>query len=149
MQKIFKWGLVAVIWGAAALQLTSPPLTNPPVLAGSDLLATNPPPPDIAALVKNACYNCHSYETKWPWYSGIAPFSWRIASHVDGGRSMLNFSKWPYDHPAWVRKRWRRIANAVEDGDMPVPSYALMHPNSRLTDQQRARLVQWARHAAQ
>jgi hypothetical protein len=148
MKKWFKWVVVAGLLGAAALQLTNPPLTNPPVLPGHDMLATNPPPPDVAALFKSACYNCHSFETQWPWYSHIAPFSWRITYHVYGARDSLNFSNWPHDHPSWVRKRWRRIADAVEDGEMPLPSYALMHPDSRLTDQERARLVQWARQAA-
>jgi Haem-binding domain len=148
MKKMFKWAAVAVILGMAALQLTNPRLTNPPVLPGHDVMATNPPPPEIAAILKSSCYNCHSFETQWPWYSNIAPFSWRIAFHVENGRAALNFSKWPHDNPLWVRKRWRHIADAVEEGEMPLPSYVLIHPAARLTDQDRARLVQWARQAA-
>jgi hypothetical protein len=148
MKKWLKRGGVAVILGAAALQLTNPPRTNPPVPTGRDLLAAGPPPPEVAALLKSACYNCHSYETKWPWYSHIAPFSWQITGHVNDARDAMNFSDWPHDEPSRVRKRWRHIADAVEDREMPLPSYALIHPDARLTDQQRAQLVQWARQAA-
>lgn len=131
--------------GAVALQFMNPPLTNPPVLPGHDLMATNAPPPEIAAMIKGACYNCHSYETHWPWYSHIAPVSWRLVHHVEDARDVMNFSDWPHDKPSRVRKRWRHIANEVEDKEMPLPGYAIMHPSARLTDQQRAELVQWAR----
>lgn len=131
--------------GAVALQFMNPPLTNPPVLPGHDLMATNAPPPEIAAMIKGACYNCHSYETHWPWYSHIAPVSWRLVHHVEDARDVMNFSDWPHDEPSRVRKRWRHIANEVEDKEMPLPGYAIMHPSARLTDQQRAELVQWAR----
>lgn len=147
MKKCFKWASVVVILGAAALQLTNPPLTNPPVLSGHDLLAINPPPPDVTAFLKSACYNCHSFETTWPWYSHIAPVSWKIVGHVDDARDALNFSDWPHDRPSRVRKRWRHIADSVEAREMPLSSYTWIHPAARLTDAERARLVQWARQA--
>jgi len=147
MKKWFKWASLVVILGAMALQLTNPPRTNPPVVAGHDLLAANPPPPEVAALLKSACYNCHSFETKWPWYSKIAPVSWWIARHVDEARDAMNFSEWPHDSPAKIRKRWRHIAETVEGREMPLPSYTWMHPEARLTDAERARLVQWAKQA--
>src|SRR5580698_5991695 len=125
MKRWLKWTGGAALLGAAALQLTNPSLTNPPVPAGHDRLPAGPPPPEITALLKSACYNCHSFETKWPWYSHVAPFSWKIVEHVNEARSMMNFSEWPHDHPSWTRKRWRHIADAVEDRDMPLPGYAL------------------------
>jgi len=148
MMKWFKRAAGLTLVAAALLQLTNPPLTNPPVVPGHDLLATNAPPPQIAAELKGACYNCHSYETEWPWYSHVAPISWRIVQHVNDARDVLNFSEWPHDEPSRVRKRWRHIADHVEDHSMPIPGYALMHRSARLTDQQRAELVQWARNAA-
>lgn len=149
MRRWLKWIVAALAVGFAALQLTNSPHTNPPTVAGHDLLATNPPPPEISALLKAACYNCHSYETEWPWYSHIAPFSWRITVDVNNGRDALNFSEWPHDHPSWGRKRWRHIADRVEDKEMPLPIYTLLHPSARLTDAQRAELVQWAKKAGE
>jgi hypothetical protein len=149
MRKWFKRAALAAIVAALALQLAHPHHTNPPVLPGHDLLAANPPPPDVAALLKSACYNCHSFQTEWPWYSFIAPVSWQIVGHVNDARDAMNFSDWPHDNPSRVRKRWRHVADSVEDGDMPLRSYTLIHPESRLTAQQRTRLIQWARQTGQ
>ena len=85
--KWLKWIFAALVAVFVLLQFTSPPRTNPPVAPGHDLLATNPPPPEIAALLHNACYDCHSDETRWPWYSHIAPVSWLVADDVNTGAS--------------------------------------------------------------
>jgi hypothetical protein len=144
MKKLVKWigGLGA---GAGlALQLTNPPLQNPPVVPVHDLLASHPAPPAIAAALKNSCYDCHSFETKWPWYSHIAPVSWLVARDVEAGRASLNFSDWPTDDPKRARKRWRHIADEVQNSEMPLPNYVWIHRNAALDAEQRAELVQWA-----
>ena len=144
MKKWLKWvaGLVALAF--LALQLTNPAHLNPPVEPGHDLLAGNPPPASVASMLKNSCYDCHSYQTRWPWYSYIAPVSWLVVRDVDAARSAMNFSDWPHDDPKRVRKRWRHIAEYVQSGDMPMSNYTRMHSEARLTDQQRAELVTWA-----
>jgi len=81
LKRKLKWFFVALVVGFALLQLTNPARTNPPVV--SDLMASNPPP-QVAALLRAACYDCHSSETRWPWYSRVAPMSWLIASDVKG-----------------------------------------------------------------
>ena len=113
----------------AALQLANPALTNPPVLPGHDVLATDPPPPGVAALLRSACYDCHSDETQWPWYSRVAPVSWWLDSHVNDARRKLNFSEWPVDDPLHAARKWNRVSEEVDSGDMPLPSYAWMHPS--------------------
>ena len=126
------------------LQLANPPHTNPPVVPGHDLLATNPPPAEIAAVLHAACYDCHSYETQWPWYSHIAPVSWLVAGDVKNGRERLNFSEWPRDLPERAAKRLERISEEVDYRDMPPRKYTLMHPAARLTAAQREALIHWA-----
>ena len=137
-------GLLAVM----ALQFTNPSHQNPLVLSGHDLFATNAPPPSVAALLRNSCYDCHSFETKWPWYSYVAPVSWFVARDVSAARSKLNFSDWPHQDPGRARKRWRHIADEVENSEMPLPGYTQMHPQARLDERQRAALVKWAREQA-
>jgi Haem-binding domain len=127
-----------------ALQLTNPSHQNPPVAPGRDVLASNAPPPSVAALLKKACYDCHSFETKWPWYSYVAPVSWYVARDVDAARASMNFSDWPHDDPARARKRWRHIAEDVQNGEMPLANYLRLHPHARLDASQRAELVKWA-----
>ncbi|HUD46876.1 MAG TPA: heme-binding domain-containing protein [Candidatus Baltobacteraceae bacterium] len=149
MRKWLKWIGGGLLLGAVALQFTSPAHVNPPVAPGHDLLASNGPPPEVAALLKNSCYDCHSSETKWPWYSYVAPMSWVLVQHVNDARYSLNFSDWPHDSPRRARKKWERIADAVDANEMPLPSYLWIHSGSRLTPQQRKQLVDWAQQEAQ
>jgi hypothetical protein len=86
LKRKLKWFSVALVAGFALLQLTNPARTNPKVV--SDLMTGNPPPPKIAAMLHSACYDCHSNETRWPWYSHIAPMSWLIAGDVKEGRDI-------------------------------------------------------------
>jgi hypothetical protein len=132
----------------AALQFFSPPHQNPPVEPGHDALSANAPPASVEASLQKACYDCHSFETKWPWYSYVAPFSWYVARDVNAARASLNFSDWPHDDPQRARKRWRHIAEEVENGEMPPASYTRMHSLARLDIRQREELVKWASEQA-
>jgi len=145
MKKKLRWVLLVLVAGFLLLQLANPARTNPPIVPGHDISATtNAPPPQIAALLHAACYDCHSYETKWPWYSHVAPMSWLIASDVKGGRRRVNFSDWPNDHPDWAARRWENISEQLDYKEMPPAKYTMMHPEARLTDVQRKELIRWA-----
>jgi hypothetical protein len=144
MTKLVKGIGGACVLAVIALQFTTPSHQNPPIVPGHDLLAISPPPPSVTAALKNSCYDCHSSETRWPWYSYVAPFSWYLARDVNAARASLNFSDWPQDDSKRVRKRWRHIADDVENGEMPMPSYTRIHPQRRLSAQQREALVKWA-----
>ena len=148
MKKKLKWILAAgaVIFGL--LQLANPSRTNRPVTPGHDLMASNAPPPEVAVLLHAACYDCHSDETRWPWYSHIAPVSWLVAGDVRDGRERMNFSEWPHDLPARAAKRLERISEEVGYKDMPPGKYTLLHPDARLTTSQRETLINWTDEAA-
>lgn len=148
MKKNWKWILAGLVAVFALMQFANPSRTNPPVAPGRDLLAANPPPPDIAAVLHAACYDCHSYETKWPWYSHIAPVSWLVAGDVRDGRERLNFSEWPTDLPERAAKRLEHISEEVGYRNMPPGKYTLLHPDARLTAAQRQALIDWADAAA-
>ena len=70
--------------------------------------------------------------------------SWLIANDVKGGRAHVNFSDWPHDHPDWSVRRWEDISEKLDYKEMPPAKYTLMHPEARLTDDQRKELIQWA-----
>ncbi|HWC58591.1 MAG TPA: heme-binding domain-containing protein [Verrucomicrobiae bacterium] len=139
-----KWFLIAVLAAFALLQLTNAGHTNPAVTPGHDMLSTNPPPPQITAILRNACYDCHSYETRWPWYGHVVPVSWWLNSHVVDARERLNFSEWPHNDAQKAAKKWTHISDSVREGDMPLPSYAKIHKAARLTGEQRNALADWA-----
>jgi hypothetical protein len=136
------------LFAVIALQLANPSHQNPRVEPGHDVLASNAPPPSVAAILKEACYDCHSFETKWPWYSYVAPVSWFVVRDVNAARASLNFSDWPHDDPRRARKRWGHIAEEVENGEMPLANYTRLHRESRLDDRQRAELIKWASEQA-
>jgi hypothetical protein len=141
MKTKWKWILGVLVVAFGLLQLTNPARTNPPVV--SDLIATNPPPPEVATLLHAACYDCHSNETKWPWYSHVAPVSWLIASDVNGGRRHVNMSEWPFAHPDWEIRRYENMSDEVKSGDMPPKKFTLIHADARLTQSQRQTLADW------
>lgn len=128
-----KWGLMmsGVLLIAVQLVPYGRDHTNPPVLGEPDW--------DSAAtreLAARACFDCHSNETNWPWYSNIAPLSWLIQRDVDEGRSELNWSEWGFDDDEGDES-----AETVLEGEMPPRSYTLAHPEARLTDFEIAALV--------
>jgi mono/diheme cytochrome c family protein len=105
--------------------------TNPPVVAEPawDRPATR-------ELVSQACFDCHSNETRWPAYASAAPSSWLVQNDVDGGRAHLNFSEWQRS-----QRHAKDAADEVRTKDMPPWYYAILHPKARLSDADRAQLV--------
>jgi hypothetical protein len=91
------------------------------------------------ALAKRACFDCHSYETTWPWYSRIAPMSWLVQYDVDSGLKKLNFSDWRFG--ARKGERPDKIEKEIREGDMPPFLYRLARPNSRLSDAEKNLLI--------
>jgi len=138
---MWTWILGALVVVFVGLQFTNPARTNPPVV--HDFLAAEDPPPPLAAMFRSACYDCHSYETKWPWYSHIAPVSWLIADDVQGGRRHLNFSDWPVDDAGRAAKRLDNASEELGYKEMPPAKYQAIHPAARLTADQRQQLIQW------
>ncbi|MBI5354125.1 MAG: heme-binding domain-containing protein [Chloroflexi bacterium] len=92
--------------------------------------------PEARALAKEHCFQCHSNETTWPWYSNIAPASWLIQMDVNEGREKFNFSDWN-TNPGESRE----ITEVIQSGEMPPLQYTLFHPNSRLNSQQKQDLI--------
>jgi Haem-binding domain len=148
MKKILVYAASAGLLAFMLLQFTNPARVNPPLVAGHDLCASNGPPPEIAEMLHRACYDCHSYETKWRWYSQIAPISWTVAGDVHDGRQQLNFSEWPRDDAQRVQKRLKKISRDVESGDMPPTKYTWVHREARLSADEREKLSQWAKEGA-
>jgi len=93
--------------------------------------------PKTKELAQRTCYDCHSNETAWPWYTNIAPFSWLVQNDVDKGRRALNFSEW--DRP---QRRVDEASRIVLEGEMPPGIYLLMHPSARLSPAEVNQLAQ-------
>ncbi len=90
-------------------------------------------------LAERACYDCHSNQTVWPWYSHVAPVSWMVQHHVDEGRQYLNFSEWGSGHRDG--EEGEEMAEVVYEGEMPLASYLITHPQARLSNIEKAALA--------
>jgi hypothetical protein len=131
-------GLGLVIAFVAA-QVVPIPRTNPPATAE---ITT---PFEIDGLLQRACYDCHSNETRWPWYASVAPASWLVAWDVHEARSHMNFSSWGDYAPKKRRHKLEELIEMIDEDEMPLWYYRPLHPDARLTEAERAQLVAWAR----
>jgi mono/diheme cytochrome c family protein len=102
-------------------------------------------PPQVEAILRRACYDCHSYETRWPWYAHIAPVSWLVVRDVKRGRNHLNFSAWDKysDDPETVIRKLRNIDRVMHNGTMPLWYYLPEHAPARLSDADRQVIEDW------
>ncbi len=137
IKKVLLWGVLVALVAFVAIQFVpyGHDRTNPPVV--------NEPQWDSPAtreLAVAACYDCHSYETKWPWYARLAPASWLLQNDVDGGREHLNFSDWQGANAGEDGEGG--LAETVRSGEMPPWQYKLMHSGARLSDEEREALAQ-------
>lgn len=130
--------LVGAVALLAAMQLVRFEKTNPPVTGEIDA------PPEVASVLRRACYDCHSNETKWPWYSNVAPASWLLHRDVVVGRRKLNFSEWASVAPDKRAKRQKESGEQVRSGEMPPWFYLPPHPEAKLSDAEKALLEAWA-----
>jgi hypothetical protein len=137
--KIGSLVLLAALVVAQAIRIER---NNPPVR--SDISAD----PAIKNLLKKACYDCHSNETVWPWYSRVAPVSWLVGSDVQEGRRELNFSEWGSYASNRQEHRLKSIGEEVQDGGMPPWYYSIMHRKSRLKPEERTIISNWAASAS-
>jgi hypothetical protein len=121
-----------------AIQFIPVNRTNPPVTATLDA------PIAVMSVLKNSCYDCHSHETKWPWYSYIAPVSWLVSSDVKEARSHLNFSEWGNLSRKDVAKMKEEIWKEIEKEGMPLWNYTILHPEANLSQEDKSLIKDWA-----
>lgn len=136
--KVIRWIAFGFLVFIVAIQFVPVGRSNPSITAEA------PATPEARAVLRSACYDCHSHETVWPWYSRVAPFSWLVTRDVRKGREELNFSTWDhYTIKEQVKKR-KKSWEEVEEGKMPLWFYLLNHRDARLSVEDRVILRSWA-----
>jgi len=134
--------VVAVIF--IGLQFTTPTHTNPPSDEAQSLKRMTTIPSRISALFVRSCYDCHSNETNWRWYTYVAPVSWFTVGHVNDARAELNFSEWGSYGTRMKETRLNAICDQCQKGEMPLTSYALVHPDVRLSPEEVKSICEWS-----
>jgi cytochrome c551/c552 len=116
---------------------------NPESNPEKDFIALENPPEEVKVMLKNACYDCHSHQTVYPWYTNVAPFSWVIGKHITEGRKHLNFSTWADYKRDKQLHMLEEAAEEVKEGHMPIPNYTWMHSEAKLSDADRSKMTDW------
>ena len=138
IRRIAKWAIAVLTIALVVIQFVPVDRTNPPV--ETEVPATA----EVRAVLRRACYDCHSNETVWPWYSRIAPVSWLVARDVHEGREELNFSTWNRLTTKEQIKALHESWETVEEGEMPLWFYLPTHSEARLSAQDRSVLRAWS-----
>ena len=115
--------------------------TNPEYDVNNDLMNIHPPSEEVKGLLKNACYDCHSNESIYPWYTNIAPISFWIKGHIDNGRRHLNYSEWGVYSDDKRSHKIEETIEYVKEGWMPIGSYKIAHSSARITDSDREKII--------
>lgn len=142
MKLLKRLGIVLAIL-AIAIQFIPVNHQNPAVDPKQDYLAVSGAPAEVGRILKAACYDCHSNESKYPWYSYVAPVSFLVQNHIEEGRSKVNFSTWGNSSAHDLAEAAEEIPETIAEGEMPLWDYAMMHPEARLSSAEKQTLINW------
>ena len=142
MHPALRWSAAIFVLACAGAQLVRPARTNPPSAPGATLLAKAPK--EVAAILDRSCRDCHSNDTRWPWYSNVAPMSWLLIDHVNHGREHFNYSEWTSYNDDDQDKLLGSICSLTRKGRMPMSSYLFIHRDAGLSAPEIAALCTWS-----
>ncbi len=134
---------LAILFLFLAIQLFRIDKQNPPVSADKDFLVLNTASPEVQSIIQASCYDCHSNTSVYPWYTNVAPVSWWIKHHINEGREHLNFSDWGNYSAKKADHKLEECVEMIQEGEMPMNSYTLIHRETKLSDEQKLMLVNW------
>lgn len=125
------------------IQFVPTDLNQSEIVPKSDFLLVNDIPEKIGALVKESCYDCHSNNTKYPWYNKIQPVTWFLNNHIKKGKLELNFSEWDSLSNRRKASKLRSIIKQIEGNKMPLKSYTFIHKNAKLSEDEKSAIIKW------
>ncbi|SFD26083.1 heme-binding domain-containing protein [Algibacter pectinivorans] len=122
------------------------PEKNQGDLASMDaFMAETNPPEDVKIILKDACIDCHSNVTKYPWYNNITPVNYWLNHHVEDGKKHFNMSNWEGNSIKRKDHKFEELIEMVEEGEMPLNSYTWAHSEAKLSEAQIKSVIDWAK----
>lgn len=128
-----------------AIQFIQPARNKNGQVIATDISKIYSLPQSVQASLKTACYDCHSNNTNYPWYTNIQPVGWIMARHIKEGKEELNLSEFGSYSERRQLSKLRSIENSIKDGSMPITSYTIIHKNARLTKEEKAQIIDWVK----
>src|SRR5947207_1794491 len=135
--------LLILLVVATIIQFIQPAHNKSMQVLPTDFAVMYKPTHQVQQILQNACYDCHSNNTNYPWYSNIQPFAWIMASHINNGKEKLNFSEFGNNTTRKQISKLKEISNQLKDDEMPITSYKLMHKNANLSQDEKILLMNW------
>lgn len=144
MEKTIKVVFIVAASVMVLAQFIRPERENPVTDPGMSIRAHQAIPREILATLERSCFDCHSNETRWPWYSAITPLNFLVADDVTRARKRLNFSEWGNNKPLKQQGLLQMIDDQVSLKEMPLPKYLYAHPGAALSDPDISAISEWA-----
>lgn len=143
MKKIIKIIIFVLILAFVVIQFFRPERTTTEVYGENHITKQMDVPDNVHRILKRSCFDCHSDHTIWPWYTNVAPASWLVAKDVRGGRAKMNFSEWGKISESKRESRLESICEEINDDEMPLKEYLLLHNDARLSPEEKDILCAW------
>lgn len=140
MSKAKKITLIVLV-AIVLMQFVQIDKTNPVAAPQNDFIAATAPTTEVENVLKSACYDCHSNNSVYPWYTYVSPVSWWIKQHINEAREELNFSEWTSYSAKKADHKLEECIEMVKEEEMPLPSYTWMHPEAKISQEQRVLLT--------
>lgn len=141
--KIFKRIVILLIVVFVGIQFIPTTRNESSEILSSDFIKIYKPSEKISDLLKTSCYDCHSNNTIYPWYSKIQPVSWFLEGHINEAKKELNFSKFGDYSNRKKKSKLKSIISQIKDDEMPLPSYILMHRDAIISEKDKELLEEW------
>lgn len=146
-RRVVKKILITLILVFIIMQFFQPDKNNNGGNLSNDITTEVPMPDTVQRLFVLACYNCHSNNTRYPWYSNIQPVGWWLKDHIDEGKSELNFNEFAAYETRKQLKMLKKIKRSIQENWMPLGSYTWMHAEARLNATQKKIIIEWVDNA--
>ncbi len=143
IKKAGKIAVVILFAGFVGIQLVPSKRNQSDAVPETDFIRAFSPPAEIRALLKTSCYDCHSNNTRYPWYHKLQPAAWFMEGHIDEGKEELNFSEFGSYSVRRQKSKLKSIISQIRDDEMPLPSYTYLHWDAKLTDREKKLLEDW------
>jgi hypothetical protein len=136
--------LVGVLAALVIIQFIIPERNiSPEIITAGDISKVRPIPEGVHEILVRKCYDCHSNNTSYPWYVNIQPIGWWLANHVNEGKDELNFSLFAGYDKKKADHKLEELGEVITDGSMPLKSYTLLHPESKITEDEKRMINEW------
>lgn len=144
--KLIKKILLVLLLAFIIAQFFGPEKNKGSLTSIEPFLAETNPPEDVKLILKETCYDCHSDDTRYPWYNNITPVNYWLAEHVKDGKKHFNVSNWEGSSVKRKDHKFEELIEMVENKEMPLKSYTWTHSEAKLTDAQIKSVVDWAKN---